>query len=95
MKLMGKQLLEAFKQKHADARQSIDSWKTEVEEANWQTPSDLKRKYPKASIIGHQHALFNICGNRYRLWISIAYKSGVALVKRIGTHKEYDDWEIR
>lgn len=93
MKLLGKILLSDFKKKHADARSHIDSWEAEAEEAKWATPQDLKNRYPKASLIKNQHVIFNICGNKYRLLTHVNYKNGMVLIKKIGTHKEYDNWD--
>jgi len=39
--------------------------------------------------------VFNISGNKYRLLVQISYKLGIVYVKAIGTHKEYDGWEMR
>ena len=94
MKLIGKPTLREFMSKHADARSQIESWEAEVEAAQWKTPLDLKKRYPKASLPGNQQVVFDICGNRYRLWVSVAYRTGIVVVKKIGTHKEYDKWQI-
>lgn len=95
MKLLGKPTLREFTDRYADARSQVESWVAEVEEAGWKTPLELKGRYPKASLIGDQQVVFNICGNRYRLWVSVAYRTGVVVVRKIGTHKEYDGWQIR
>jgi mRNA interferase HigB len=94
MKLLGKKILDDFKQKHADAQSHIESWIAEIEEAEWNTPHDLKSRYPKASLIGDQQVVFDICGNKYRLLAQVSYKNGMVLVKKVGTHKEYDNWNI-
>lgn len=94
MKLLGKKLLHDFKRKYVDARSHIESWEAEVEETQWSTPHDLKERYPKASLVKGQHAVFNICWNKYRLLVKVNYGNGIVLVKRIGTHKEYDSWNI-
>ena len=94
MKLIGTQALRNFKIKHADAQAQLDSWEAEVGEAQWNTPHDLKARYPKASLIGGAHVVFNICNNKYRLWVQVSYKNKVILVKNIGSHKEYDNWDI-
>lgn len=93
MKLIGKKLLQEFKEKHADARSQIESWEAEAEEAQWQTPHELKGRYPKASLIKNQQAVFDICRNKYRLLTQINYKNSIVLIKKIGTHKEYDNWD--
>ncbi len=94
MKLIGKQILNNFKEQYADVRSQIESWEAEVEEAQWNTPIDLKHRYPRASILKDQHVVFNICWNKYRLLVQVAYKTKTVLVKKIGTHKEYDNWNI-
>lgn len=94
MKIIGKQILHDFKEQHADARSQIESWEAEVEGAQWGTPVGLKQRYPKASILKNQHVVFNICGNKYRLLVQLAYKTNIVLIKKIGTHKEYDNWNI-
>ena len=94
MKLLGKEKLRKFMEQHADARSQIESWEAEIEEAQWTTPHDLKEKYPKASILKSQNVIFNILGNKYRLWSKINYQNQIALVKDVGTHKEYEKWNI-
>jgi mRNA interferase HigB len=94
MKLIGKQILNDFKERHTEARPQIESWEAEVEEAQWNTPVDLKQRYPKASILKDQHVVFNICWNKYRLLVQVSYKNKIVLVKKIGTHKEYDNWKM-
>ena len=93
MKLLGKKLLQDFKEKHADARSQVESWEVEAEEAQWRTPHELKSRYPKASLIKNQQVVFDICRNKYRLLTQINYKNGIVLIKKVGTHKEYDNWD--
>ncbi|MCL4518461.1 MAG: type II toxin-antitoxin system HigB family toxin [Thaumarchaeota archaeon] len=94
MELLGKEKLQDFKEKHADAKSQIESWEAEIEEAQWDTPHNLKSRYPKASLLGNQQVVFNIRGDYYRLLVKVNYKNKIVLVKRIGTHKEYDKWKI-
>lgn len=93
MKLLDKEKLYDFKEKHADARSQIESWEAEVEKAQWSTPHDLKKQYQKASLVKDRHVIFDLCWNKYRLLVQVSYKSGIVLVKKIGTHKEYDNWK--
>lgn len=95
MKLLGKQELNSFKHKHADARKQVEAWEAEVEGASWQSPHEMKRQYPTADTVGKLNTIFNICGNKYRLWVLINYVAQVVLVKKIGTHGEYDKWQIK
>lgn len=95
MKLLGKQELNSFKQKHADARNQVDAWEAEIEDAKWQDPHEMKRQYPTADPLGNGHTIFNIKGNNYRIWVIINYVGKIVLVKRAGTHKEYEKWSIK
>lgn len=94
MKLLGKSILCDFKKKHADSKSDIQSWESEVEEAQWSNPHELKMKYPKASILGNFKVVFNLCWNKYRLLIKVNYKNKIVLAMKIGTHKDYDKWDL-
>ena len=94
MKLLGKKILHDFKAERADAKSQIESWEMEVEEVQWNTPHDLKKRYPKASLLKDRHVVFRLCWNKYRLLVQVSYKNRVVSIKKIGTHKEYDNWEI-
>lgn len=95
MKLHNRKALKAFTQDHPDAEVQINAWIAEIEAANWKTPHEMKDRYPKASIVGGKHTVFDICGNRYRLLTLINYQHGIVLVQLAGTHKEYDKWRIK
>lgn len=94
MDLLGKIKLNLFKEKHADAIPSLESWEAEIEDAHWQTPHELKARFPKASLFKNQRVVFDLCWNKYRLLVIINYKNQVVLVEKIGTHKEYDKWNL-
>ena len=94
MTLVGKKLLHDFKEKYADSQSQIDSWEAEVDDAQWHSPHDLKKRYPKASILKDRRVVFDLCWNKYRLLVQIDYKNAIVLVKNIGTHKEYDSWKM-
>lgn len=94
MKVVGREELEKFARKHADVRGQIDSWLCEVEEAEWQAPSDVKRRYSHASFLGDNRVIFNLKGNNYRLDTKVSFRNQVVLVVRIGTHEEYSTWKF-
>lgn len=95
MQLINKQLLRNFGENHADAKPQLESWETDVEAAEWGNPHDVKKRYPKASFPGNLQVIFDICRNKYRIWAQIAYKTKIVLIRKIGTHKEYDRWNIK
>ncbi len=94
MKVHGKRILDDFKQRHADARSHVDAWICEVEEAEWQSPHDVKAKYGTARFLADNRVVFKLKGNSYRLDVKVSYANQVVLIMRIGTHAEYDNWNF-
>lgn len=94
MKLLGIERLRDFEDAYPDAKEQVRSWEREVKKAQWKTPHDLKNMYPRASLIGNQQVVFDIRGNKYRLWVEVAYRTAIVLIKKAGTHREYDKWDI-
>lgn len=94
MKVFNKRLVNSFSKDHADARDPLRSWIAELEDAVWQTPIDLKKRYPSASVLGGKRIVFNIKGNNYRALTLIDYQSGFVIIKKIGTHAEYEKWDL-
>jgi mRNA interferase HigB len=92
MKILGREKLFEFRNKHSDASSQIDSWEAEAENAEWKTPKDIKVRYAQASFIAKNHVVFNIKGNKYRLLVQVNYQNKIILVKKVGTHEEYMKW---
>jgi len=77
---------------HPDVGPAVDSWVREVLAATWRTTADVKARYVSASFMANNRVIFNLKGNKYRLDTKIAFQTNAVLVKRIGTHAEYDRW---
>ena len=92
MRLVGREKLDTFARKHADARLWIENWIADVEAADWKRDQDIKDRYRDASFLANNFVIFNVKGNRYRLEIQVAFKTGIVFVKRIGTHAEHQKW---
>lgn len=75
---------------HADAKGPLESWYEEVIKADWSTPQAIKSQYRNASICGNNRVVFNIGGNKYRLVVEMQYRAGIAWIKFVGTHAQYD-----
>lgn len=43
-----------------------------------------------ADVVGNNRAVFDICGNSYRLVVQFNYAAQVARIRFAGTHAEYD-----
>ena len=94
MILIGKEPLYEFKKSHTDAKDKIESWESEAKNASWKNPHEMKQQSPTADPVGGKNTIFNICGNKYRLWVLIEYENQIIFIKRIGTHSEYEKWKI-
>lgn len=90
MKVLGRDKLIAFAQRHANAKKALDVWFYEASKAAWHSPQDIKANYRSADFLADNRVIFNIKGNQYRLVIKVKYQNGVVLIEWIGTHAEYD-----
>ncbi|TAJ75991.1 MAG: type II toxin-antitoxin system HigB family toxin [Gallionellaceae bacterium] len=75
---------------HADSKGALPSWYDEAIKASWERPQDVKAQYRNASICGNNREVFNVAGNKYRLVVEMQYRAGIAWVKFVGTHAQYD-----
>lgn len=90
MRIVGLPQLEEFKKNHADVRGALDAWRKDVEQENWQTTQDIKKRYPSADFLAGNRVIFNIKGNSYRLVVKVRYQNGMVMIEWVGTHAEYD-----
>lgn len=89
MRLVGREKLDEFSGAHTDARSWIANWIADTEAAAWKTPQDIKSGYASASFLAGNVVIFNVKGNNYRLEVQVAYKTGIVVVRWVGTHAEY------
>ena len=90
MRVIAKKTLREFWIQHNNSKSALESWYNEARKATWNSPADVKKEYPDASIITNNRIIFNIKRNHYRLIVQINYKYGLIWVRFIGTHAEYD-----
>jgi mRNA interferase HigB len=94
VEILGRKILEEFARDHADIRSAIDAWVAEVEATAWDGPDEIRKRYSSASFMADNRVVFDIRGNKYRLDVKVAYQTKKVLIKRIGTHAEYDRWKF-
>lgn len=90
MRIISRKALRDFYDKHADAQTPLEAWFQEALEARWHSPQDIKVRYPSADILPDNRIVFNIKGNTYRLIVKIHYNTGIAFIRFVGTHAQYD-----
>jgi len=94
MRIAGLRILQSFGTRHADVQKQIGAWCAEVQEAQWQSPTDVKKRHASASFLSGNRIVFNLKGNKYRLDVKVSYANQLVLVKRIGTHADYSKWRF-
>jgi mRNA interferase HigB len=90
VRVFNRSTVRAFADAHADARQPLFAWFAEVAGASWNSPDDIKTRFPSASFLAGNRVVFNIKGNKYRVIVAIKYEFFAAYIRFIGTHAEYD-----
>jgi mRNA interferase HigB len=95
MRVIAKKILREFWDKYTDSEQQLKTWYKEASNAKWNSPNDIKKEYARASIIGDNRVVFDICGNKYRLIVKINYEREWVFIRFIGTHKEYDNVDAK
>jgi len=90
LRVISIKILRDFWAIHADCEQQLKAWYKEAEKAVWNSPVDIKREYPSASILQDNRVVFNIKENNYRLIVKINYNHKMVWIRFVGTHTEYD-----
>jgi len=90
LRIIARKALREFWMGHSTAEGPLQAWFREVEREDWNSPADLKRRYPSASILNGNRVVFNIKGNDYRLVVYINYPYRTVYIRFVGTHSEYD-----
>lgn len=90
MRVISRGTLRDYWLKEPASKTELEIWFDEARSAKWGNPAELKSQYRSASILKGGRAVFNICGNKYRLVVAIRYDLGIVFIRFVGTHREYD-----
>lgn len=93
MHLIKKKTLADFWMVHPETEQPLLAWIKHVKEAKWRSMNDVRADFAKAKVLNADRVRSEICGGNYRLVVALSFKGeggGVAHVKFIGTHGQYD-----
>lgn len=95
MHIISRTPLHEFSDKHPAAKTPLDTWYAEVKRANWGSFADVKEAFGSADVVAGNRVIFNIGGNKYRLVVKVAYRSGTVYVRFVGTRAEYDKIDVK
>lgn len=90
MNIIARHTLEAFWSRHRETEGPLKAWFQIARRAEWQSMDDIVSTFSKASPINAERCVFDICGGNYRLIVAFKFRSSVAFIKFVGTHKDYD-----
>jgi len=94
MRIVAITTLQAFWEKHPDAKAPLQAWYALASWAGWKSPSDIKAAYRHASFIANERVVFNIKGNDYRLVVLVRYGQGLMFIRFIGSHSQYNKIDV-
>jgi mRNA interferase HigB len=94
MHVIARKALRTFWERHGNAESPLEAWFHEAKAATWNTPAEVRHRYPSASIIGSDRVVFDIGGNKFRLVVRINYSSKTIFIRFVGTHAEYDAIDV-
>lgn len=77
-----------------DSEAPLTDWFNIVRRADWPDTATVKAQFRSASFVGDR-IVFNIAGKKYRLVAGIDHRYRIVYVKWVGTHREYDDIDVR
>jgi mRNA interferase HigB len=89
MDVVGRRVLEAYAQSHADSVSALAAWLAITKAAEWPSLIEVRRTYPAADFV-KPYTVFNIKGNSYRLVTIIEYSLRIVRICHVMTHGEYD-----
>jgi len=90
MHILSKGTLRDYWLSNANSKGVLEAWHKVVKSVIWNTPNDVIKMFPRASIIANSRVVFRLLGNDLRLIVVVDYKFKKVFVRFIGTHAEYD-----
>lgn len=94
MEVIGQGILDDYCRSHGEITSQISAWLAEAKAANWSVPNDIKERYGSVSVLPNNHVVFNIKGNKFRLDTKVYYQRKTIVIKRLGTHEDYNKWKF-
>jgi mRNA interferase HigB len=90
MRLIARRSLVAFAELHPEAKASLSHWASIVKAAEWASPAEVQEAFSKAKVPDGQRVRFEMAGGDYRMAVAFDFRRGIAYIKFIGSHAEYD-----
>ncbi|QXX74322.1 type II toxin-antitoxin system HigB family toxin [Methylovirgula sp. HY1] len=90
MRILSFNTLRDFWTVHLETEASLKHWYRIASAAEWATPLEAVKSFPKAKTLNEERVRFEVAGGNYRMIVAFSFSLQIAFVKFIGTHAEYD-----
>ena len=90
MRIIARNRLVAFWERHPGTRASLTHWLSVTREANWTDADAAQQAFAKAKALNGERVRYEIAGGDDRLIVAFDFRRCIAFVKFIGSHAEYD-----
>jgi mRNA interferase HigB len=86
--------LREFWRKHPESETALRAWYKRLRKSKVENFNQLQEFFSTADY-ADPYTIFDVAGNNYRVIVLVVYRGNVAFIKRVFTHREYDDWDSR
>jgi mRNA interferase HigB len=93
VRIVSEKRIRHFVELEPRSEEALWHWVDVIESAAWNNPGELKVTFGSASFVGDL-TVFNIGGNKFRIAAFVHYRAQIVYIQHIGTHEEYDKWEL-
>ena len=90
MRIIAWSVLASYAEKHPETKAPLHRWRALVRAARWISMDEVRLAAPNAKILNGERARFEIAGGNFRMIVAFDFGRGIAFIKFIGTHAEYD-----
>lgn len=90
MRIIARNKLVEFWARHPLTEASLRHWHEVAAAAEWGHPLDAIADFPKAKALNGERVRFEVAGGDYRMVVAFDWQRGIAFIKFLGTHAEYD-----
>jgi mRNA interferase HigB len=90
MRIVARNTVVGFWEKHPETRAALLHWLHVTKTAQWTSTGDVQGAFSKAKVLNGERVRFEVAGGDYRLIAAFDFGRSIAFVKFIGTHAEYD-----
>ena len=90
MRIIARNRLTRFYEKHPATKASLERWYQIAKAAKWETPLEVIAVFSKAKVVSECRVRFEIQGGNFRMVVAFDFGRGIVFIKFIGTHAEYD-----